>query len=105
MKAQLISFFVAVLFFTTATAQSNYTINGNVTGLKEPSKIFLQYRNGDIRVNDSATIQNGKFTFKGQVDRPVKATLVIHPLHNEEPMTYEKQMALDRQEFYLEKEL
>lgn len=103
MNKQIFCFLFSILLFGAAQAQSKYTVTGKLTGLKEPSKIFLQYRSGGEWVDDSAIIKNGNFTFKGTVDRPVKATLIIRPLNDDGPLTYEKQRALDKLEFYLEK--
>lgn len=103
MDKKVLCLLLSIIFLSSAKAQSAYSIIGNVTGLKEPSKVFLQYSNGNESVNDSTIIQNGKFTFKGKIGQPVKATLVIHSLTDAGPMTYEKRMSLDKQEFYLEK--
>lgn len=99
MKKQLLCI---VLFMTTIAsvhAQQNYIINGNVKGLKENSKLMLEFRNGGNRVKDSAVVKGGKFVFKGIIDRPVKATLAVSI---DGPMTFEKIMAQDKQEFYLD---
>lgn len=99
MKKQLFSIILFLVICTTVHAQQNYSINGNVKGLKESSKLFLEYRNGSDRVKDSAIVKAGKFSFKGNVDHPVKATLSVSV---DGPMTFEKMMSQDKQEFYLE---
>lgn len=62
-----------------AFAQQSFTINGKVGALASPAKAFLLYANEGERVTDSATIENGAFTFSGMVNEPVSATLAIDP--------------------------
>jgi peroxiredoxin len=62
----------------------NYTVKGAVGKLDAPAKAYLSYRNETGTATDSATIQQGKFEFKGTFTNPVKATLTI--AHNGESL-------------------
>ncbi len=68
-----------LLFFTGFSyvhAQS-FELNGKIS-FKEPvEKALLYFRNGDERITDSADIKNGVFAFKGKIQEPTLATLVI----------------------------
>ncbi|HWZ03894.1 MAG TPA: TlpA disulfide reductase family protein [Mucilaginibacter sp.] len=57
---------------------SNYTLNGKVGQLSAPAKAYLMYSNAAGRQTDSAMINNGAFTFKGAIDQPISAYLIIN---------------------------
>jgi len=60
-------------------AQSGrYIINGKVGQLSAPAKAYLRYSNGTGRQTDSTVINNGEFTFKGTIDMPLNAYLIIN---------------------------
>jgi peroxiredoxin len=62
----------AVLF-----AQDSFIIQGTVTQVQKPAKIFLNIRkNGNNRI-DSAEVKDGKFSFTGTVEEPSMAVLVM----------------------------
>jgi thiol-disulfide isomerase/thioredoxin len=89
--------------FASARAQLDFTIKGKLNEFKEPAKVMLQYATGDKFITDSVLIKNGAFTLKGTVAVPVKAVLIVKPLQEEEgPMTYERYLAIDQQDFFLE---
>lgn len=72
------SYFLVLLgVYATANAQQQYTVRGNVTGFTAPGKVFLLFRDGDRKVFDSTTIQDGKFTFEGTVEDPTDAAMYI----------------------------
>ena len=89
---------------TLTQAQGKFSIEGNFTNIKEPSKIMLRYStsSGDI-VRDSTDMKDGKFILKGQIDEPSKGELVLKPLKEPKPDPDYPFMSLDYQEFYLEK--
>ena len=60
----------------------NYTVKGTVGQLNAAAKAYLTYRTESGGVTDSASIQQGRFEFKGTFTNPVKATLTI--AHNGE---------------------
>ncbi len=58
--------------------KGEYTVKGEVGKLNAPAKAYLAYRTASDNVADSSAIVNGKFEFKGTVNAPVKAVLVIN---------------------------
>lgn len=52
------------------TGQSGFTINGDLTGIKDSSFIFLKYTAKDSVHLDSTPVSSGKFMFKGHVKEP-----------------------------------
>ncbi|MCW3463681.1 TlpA disulfide reductase family protein [Chitinophaga nivalis] len=86
----------------TAIAQQSFTIKGKISGATT-GKLMLSYRQGDDNVEDSVLLTNGSFTLKGKAGEPTRASLQLKPLQEEEgPMTYERYMKRDIQDFYLE---
>lgn len=65
MKNLLIA--AACLLPVAAMAQSDFKLNGTVSGLKTPAKAYLRYINAGARVTDSAVVTGGKFTFSGKI--------------------------------------
>lgn len=59
-------------------AQKNFELNGKVDALKNGDKIYLVYQLEDQQIADSATVENGRFVFKGQLDFPVLSSLFLH---------------------------
>ncbi|WP_316793071.1 TlpA disulfide reductase family protein [Pedobacter frigoris] len=75
MKKLLIA---AVCLLPAATmAQSKFTLNGKVAGLKTPAKAYLSYANNGARVTDSATVTAGNFTFTGPLAGVTAANLSV----------------------------
>jgi len=58
--------------------KGEYTVKGEVGKLNAPAKAYLAYRTASDNITDSSAIVNGKFEFKGTVNAPLKATLVIN---------------------------
>ncbi|RZL66371.1 MAG: DUF4369 domain-containing protein [Pedobacter sp.] len=58
-------------------AQKPFSINGNVNGLRNRSKIYLTYQDGSD-IADSTWVSNGVFAFKGVLSEPIKATLSLN---------------------------
>src|SRR5262245_50480483 len=83
-------------------AQQPFTIQGKLTAVKD-AKIMLEYREGKKRVSDSAIIQNGKFSFKGTVANPVKASITVKALNDDGVFSLDKLFNRDDKEFYIEK--
>lgn len=66
------------LFPVAASAQSGpFTLSGKVGTTPAPAKAYLRYVVGSSVKMDSALVENGAFEFKGSVDAPAKATLLI----------------------------
>ncbi len=79
-------------------AQGGYILKGNFAKENVDGKVYLNYKNGEEKVRDSARIQNGRFVIKGTVLEPVKALLEVK---YQEPGTKLKN---EWKEFYLDKE-
>lgn len=60
----------------TGMAQEKYIINGKVGQLNTPAKAYLYYGLSNKPV-DSAIITNGSFTFSGQVNSVIQASVAI----------------------------
>lgn len=58
-------------------AQQEYVIKGKVGSLNAPAKAYISYRVDGTNQLDSASIENGVFTFKGSVQDPSNAVLVL----------------------------
>ena len=68
----------ALLISNLIHAQNNnFHIEGKVHKDLEGKKIYLDYVNNGYSVADSTTINNGKFTFKGQVEEPNYARMIL----------------------------
>ena len=65
-------FFMAILPYF-CVAQIKYSIQGDIEELKSHHKVYLISAN----INDSTTVEDGKFKFIGTVDRPTLVTLVF----------------------------
>jgi len=57
------------------SAQTGYTIKGQIGKLNKPAKAFLLIKLEGKEKLDSAVLVNGAFTFKGSVPSPMEATL------------------------------
>lgn len=78
MKTIMKSLCLAALLVLPATAfaQSGaYTIDGHLTGA-DGQTIYLRYGNDQEQKADSTIVSNGRFTFKGTIDRPYYAAMI-----------------------------
>ena len=73
-----------ILFATTllctalsVSAQSNYVINGTTDKAKDGQTVYLALAEGSWTPVDSATVAQGKFTFKGEQQKACFATIGI----------------------------
>lgn len=70
----------ALLGYTACFAQGGKTllITGSVKDVKDTvGKVFLSYAANGARVTDSTVVKEGKYTFKKEIDEPVKALVYI----------------------------
>ena len=58
------------------SAQNTFTINGSISNIKT-GEIWLKYNYLDNQVRDTAKIINGKYHFKGKINRPIDAQLDV----------------------------
>lgn len=79
MKKRIIIAGLALLFTGRAAAQNHYTIQGQLSKVKTPAKVYLIYSLGwtNQQTLDSAELSGGKFTFKGVITDPEMVSIVI----------------------------
>lgn len=56
-----------------------FTLNGKIGTLNSPAKAYLMYSADGKQVLDSAVINKGAFAFKGAVDGPTMARVILDP--------------------------
>ena len=78
MKKTLI-FFLFIVPMALSAQKSDYTLKGKIGKLNKPAMAYLNYRKGTETVRDSAILKNGAFVFKGSVDNPLQASLIVNP--------------------------
>ncbi|MFD0749183.1 redoxin domain-containing protein [Mucilaginibacter calamicampi] len=67
-----VAIILAFFFQLNASAQkAGFTINGQVTGLKDSTKIYLTNTQPQ-KIIDSTIVINGKFTMSGQINEPAR---------------------------------
>ncbi|MCX2486103.1 AhpC/TSA family protein [Pedobacter sp. MR2016-24] len=71
-------FFVLVLPLSIF-AQQSFRVKGNASGLKSGTKLYLFYKGGHQMIIDSSTVNAGFFSFSGNIEEPLKATLSLSP--------------------------
>ncbi|RBL89944.1 TlpA disulfide reductase family protein [Chitinophaga flava] len=61
--------------------QGKFTVNGSLKKeITKPAMAYLNYRTADQNITDSCMITQGKFVFKGNIDEPKRATLIVNYL-------------------------
>ena len=81
-------------------AQTSYEVNAHVNKLKDGDKIYLTYQVEGNQITDSSTIQNGRFSFRGNIQYPALASLYLN--RNPYVVKMQKGEVLDYMRFYLE---
>jgi len=76
----------------------NFVIKGKIGTLNAPAKVYLTYSLNDQQMEDSSLLSNGSFSFKGKMDYPVHAMLVLS--HDGKNVKQERRA--DRKSFYLD---
>ena len=57
-------------------AKLKYTLKGDLTKISDPvKKVWLTYTADGKRVTDTVAVENGTFTFKGEVSEPTRASI------------------------------
>lgn len=54
-----------------------YTIDGQLTGVRDSSKVFLIYQNNNELLTDSCFVINTKFSFRGTVGFPIPCRVML----------------------------
>jgi peroxiredoxin len=67
---------------TIVKAQQSYTIQGKLTGLVQPMKVFLSYKDSGKKILDSSLAVSGEFTFRGAVSIPTEAYLYLREVNS-----------------------
>jgi len=67
-----------------ANAQQEYVVKGKVGSLNAPAMAYISYRLDGANQLDSSSVENGEFSFRGAVEDPTSAVLVI--AHKGEPI-------------------
>jgi peroxiredoxin len=82
-----------------AFAQATFTLTGKTGNLNQPNMAYLLYNNDGKTQIDSTILVNGKFNFKGTLEGPEEANIVIS--NNGNPFQHNPGKR-DRITFYLE---
>jgi len=98
-KKRLFGFFL-ILFPVFTFAQAPYSITTTESQLKDGSKVYLVYPDGDRQITDSTLVQNGQFKFEGSLKYPVMSRLFLHK--NPYVVKLNKGEQMDYLMFYLE---
>ncbi len=75
MQKLLFLFFLSFFAVITADAQK-VNINGTLHFSEPVQMVYLSFRAGDERINDSTSLQDGKFHFTENITEPTLATLM-----------------------------
>ncbi|HJT74371.1 MAG TPA: DUF4369 domain-containing protein, partial [Chitinophaga sp.] len=66
--------------------KGNFVLKGKIGSLNDPAKLQLMYRIDGKEIRDSATLKNGAFEFKGTIDGPTQAMMLLkHPTPSPSP--------------------
>lgn len=77
LKSGLSALALAVTITSCSKKEDGFTINGNIPGQKD-GMIYLEFLDGDQNiVKDSAKIVDGKFTFAGKVEEPLRYSIKL----------------------------
>ena len=68
---------ISLLGFQLHAQSESFIIEGKAPKTLDGKKLYLDYANNGVSVNDSVVINNGKFTFKGQSLDPNYARMVL----------------------------
>ncbi len=74
----LFAFLAPALLLGQDNKQFPYTLSGDLTKIKDPvEKIVFTYSINGNRTSDTASLQNGHFSFSGKLSEPTRATLRV----------------------------
>ncbi|WEK21537.1 MAG: TlpA disulfide reductase family protein [Candidatus Pedobacter colombiensis] len=57
--------------------KSDFTLNGTISNLKSPTKVYLSYEQDGKEVLDSSVVDKGGFQFKGALNGPEMVELIV----------------------------
>lgn len=77
LKSGLAALALAVTITSCSKKEESFTITGNIPGQKD-GMIYLEFQDGDQTVvKDSAKIVDGKFSFAGKVEEPLRYSIKL----------------------------
>ncbi len=77
LKSGLLALAMVTAITSCSKREESFTINGNIPGQKD-GMVYLEFLDGDQKtVKDSAKIANGKFTFAGKVEEPLRYSIKL----------------------------
>ena len=97
MKKNFFLLTISAFAFCNATAQK-FTLKGELDAKDPVEKIYLAYRYGEDRLNDSVEIVNKNFNFRGEIPEPTLATITVKYVQNQN----EPRARLERFSVFLE---
>lgn len=68
---------LTTLAYAQKTKPLHFTLTGKIDPVDEPAKMILQYKKGGESVKDTLPLSNGTFTFKGEIQKPLKGVLSV----------------------------
>ncbi len=97
MKKTILFAALAVVVAAGCTSEGNkFVVNGTIGGDQDGKTVYLNYQVGDSAVIDSVVIADGKFTFKGTLDRPYRgAAIIIGNMNDRQNRPDYRQVALE----------
>lgn len=99
---KLFGILVASIPALAFSQSGSFAIKSKIGTYSSPAKAYLLYRSGMSNVTDSAVLKNGSFEFKGTVNEPTRATLVLD-INGSGWTSVRRQRTADVLNFYLEK--
>ncbi|RKR09004.1 peroxiredoxin [Flavobacterium sp. 90] len=77
LKSGLLALALTATISSCSKKEEGFTINGNIPGQKD-GLVYLEFQDGDKNiVKDSVKIVDGKFTFTGKVDEPLRYSVKL----------------------------
>jgi len=77
LKSGLLALALTATISSCSKKEEGFTINGNIAGQKD-GMVYLEFLDGDQKIpKDSAKIVDGKFTFAGKVDEPLRYSVKL----------------------------
>lgn len=101
MKRIASSLILTVIPLLLSAQQTDYTIEGALEKIKTPLKAYLVFRTSNGFTVDSTIVAKGKFIFKGTLNNPSAATLVLS--HHAKTPSWESADKTDKLSLYLDK--
>ncbi len=73
----IITLAFAFLACSLSAQQISYNVEGKMENVQIQKKVYLQYRTDNKLVTDSSVIKNGIFSFRGKIEDPIEARLIL----------------------------